>query len=358
MSLTLPGEVAWVLDLLGYEWPEANEDDIHAAAEAWRTFANEIAQLENRGLTTAQQVLSANSGDAVDAFSASWRRFSDGGDGYLSDARETAEVIAFALDAVAIEVVVSKLMVIAQLVALAFEIISAQAAAPFTFGLSEAGALGATQITRLAVREILNKLKQAIVEKVTQIIEKASVKAIKELAVDFLKHKAKDLIVDTVQEKAKEKAKELVVDTAKDAFKQGVTTAAQDVVRQGVNVHYGAQDGYDLRGAVGKGVDKSEEVVQDKVKETKEQVTGLPGKATDPNTYIDAATEKGKEALGDKIQPHIDRIAGQNAAEATDGGSGEGGDGGTSGEGGDGTSGENNDGSGSTPRRTVRSVFG
>ncbi|MDX6315559.1 MAG: hypothetical protein QOF44_5023, partial [Streptomyces sp.] len=168
----------------------------------------------------------------------------------------------------------------------------------------------------------------------------------------------KDLIVDTVKEKAKEKAKELIVDTAKDAFKQGVTTAAQDVVRQGVNVHYGAQDGYDLRGAVGKGVDKGEEVVQDKVKETEEQVTGLPGKATDPNTYVDAATEKGKEALSNTIQPHVDRITGRNAAEATDGG-GEGGEGGTNGEGGDGgTGGENNDGAANTPRRTVRSVFG
>ena len=42
MALTLPDEVAWVLDLLGYSWPDADEDKIHEAAEAWRQFATAV----------------------------------------------------------------------------------------------------------------------------------------------------------------------------------------------------------------------------------------------------------------------------------------------------------------------------
>ncbi|MFH8350007.1 hypothetical protein [Streptomyces sp. NPDC018045] len=104
-------------------------------------------------------MVSANTGEAVDGFTEEWGAFSGspGSDHYLRDVRIAAETIASAFDAAAVAVLTSKIAIIVQLVALAVELITAQAAAPFTSGLSEAGAAGATHITRLAVCEILSK---------------------------------------------------------------------------------------------------------------------------------------------------------------------------------------------------------
>lgn len=71
----------------------------------------------------------------------------------------------------------AKAEVIVQLVVLAVELISAQAAAPFTLGLSEVGALGVTQVTRLAVRRLLDTLKREVVEAITTTMAEAARRA-------------------------------------------------------------------------------------------------------------------------------------------------------------------------------------
>jgi len=133
VSLTLPSEVAWVLDLLGYNWPDADEDKLHECAQVWRNFAESVNQASSQGSSATNEVVSANAGEAIEGFSREWGSFSgggDGGDNYLRDAAAAAEVIAVAFDAAAIAVLAGKIAVIVQLVMLAAEIIAAQAAAP------------------------------------------------------------------------------------------------------------------------------------------------------------------------------------------------------------------------------------
>jgi hypothetical protein len=48
--------------------------------------------------------------------------------------------------------------------------VAAQAAAPFTLGLSELGALGATQATRVVVRKILREVEEAAAEQIMSLI--------------------------------------------------------------------------------------------------------------------------------------------------------------------------------------------
>ncbi|WP_329123757.1 WXG100-like domain-containing protein [Streptomyces sp. NBC_01465] len=265
MSLTLPGEVAWVLGLLGYEWPEADEDKIVQTADAWRAFGAEVARLEEAGMTAAGAVRAANSGDATEAFDKEWQKYA--GDGYLGDAKFMAETIAIALDVVAVNVVISKVSVIAQLVALAFEIAAAQAAAPFTFGLSEAGAVGATQITRVVVRRVLDELEKVIVETITKTIKEASLQALKDMA------------------------RQAITDAAKEA----ATGVAQNLVEQGVKVNFGAQSGFDLKGAASEGLDTFKESATSGIKDgltgVKENIEGL----ADPRTYLQAATDRAGE---------------------------------------------------------------
>jgi hypothetical protein len=265
MSLTLPDEVAWVLGLLGYEWPEADEDKIVQTADAWRAFGAEVARLEEAGMTAAGAVRAANSGDASEAFEKEWQKYA--GDGYLGDAKFMAETIAIALDVVAVNVVISKVSVIAQLIALAFEIAAAQAAAPFTFGLSEAGAVGATQVTRVIVRRVLKELEEVIVETITKTLKEASLQALKDMV------------------------KQAVTDAAKEA----ATGMAQNLVEQGVKVNFGAQSGFDLKGVATEGLNTFEEKATSGIKDgltgVKDNIEGL----ADPRTYLQAATDRAGE---------------------------------------------------------------
>lgn len=113
--------------MLGFNWPHADEDKMMECAQVWRDFAAEIAEHQARGRTYASNVLGENSGDAIEGFSKAWEKLG-GNSGYLNDAREAAEIIAFTFEAAAMLVLGMKVAVIVQLVILATEIIAAQAA--------------------------------------------------------------------------------------------------------------------------------------------------------------------------------------------------------------------------------------
>ncbi|MEU9488550.1 toxin glutamine deamidase domain-containing protein [Streptomyces decoyicus] len=186
MSLMLPDWLEWVLEMLGYDWPTGDEDKMNESADRWREFANAVEQLQSEGVSAAGTVLSANSGDSIDGFSRTWEKFSGNGSGYLDDARTAAELIAFALNAGSGVIIGMKVAVIAQLAILAAEIIAAQAAAPFTLGLSEIGAAGATQATRLIVRRILKEAREALVEAIVETVKEPAVSALEAMISDAI----------------------------------------------------------------------------------------------------------------------------------------------------------------------------
>ncbi|MEV6565449.1 hypothetical protein [Streptomyces kronopolitis] len=189
-AIMLPKEVDWVLDLLGFQWPDVDEDKMREAARAWSDFADAVRRHQQHGDTAANTVRGANSGEAVDAFGTAWKKV---GDGYLDDAAEAAVVLAVVLDVVSTIVMVMKFAVIAQLLALAVEFAVAQAAAPVTLGASEAGAAAATATTRVMVRQIFNEAKTKIIQAVKDALEKKAVKETKELLQDLAKDLGKDM---------------------------------------------------------------------------------------------------------------------------------------------------------------------
>ncbi|MCZ1006552.1 toxin glutamine deamidase domain-containing protein [Streptomyces lydicus] len=199
--LNPPVAVEWVLEMLGFDWPAADEDMLFECAQIWRQFGFEVAEHQARGTQIAGNVLAANSGDAIEGFTKTWEKFS-GGSGYFDDAQQAAEVIAFTFEAAATIVIAMKVAVIAQLVILACEIAAAQATAPFTLGLSELGGAAAT----LATREVVRKL---------------------------LKKAAKQLL-------------EAALECAKEPFVSALQAIASDLIAQTVNQNFGAQNGYDL----------------------------------------------------------------------------------------------------------------
>ncbi|MFJ9727833.1 PE-PGRS family protein [Streptomyces sp. NPDC101209] len=331
MALTLPSELVWVLDLLGYSWPEADEDALHQVAETWRDFGRTLEEIQAAGEGYARTVVAGNSGTAVDGFSKAWGAYtgSGGDDRYLPDAQLACEVIALAFDAAAIAVLTAKLAVIAQLIALAVEIIAAQASAPFTFGLSEVGALGATQATRVIVRELLNKLRQEVMQAITKAMEHATMDALKKIAKEQLekvtKEKVKQFAKDKIKEEAKKFVQEKVVDAAKEKAKDAAIGMAQNIGQQSIETYFDERSGIDF----GETTDVAKDAAGEYVDGLKNEVRGGEGSTlagyTDVQGHVDgavdAATEKVTGAVGNRVQHGVDALSGHGGqgAEASDG---------------------------------------
>ncbi|GCD42621.1 PE-PGRS family protein [Streptomyces paromomycinus] len=348
MALTLPGEVVWVLDLLGYRWPEADEDKLMECGRAWLDFAAQVGRTDGRGECAVREVTGGSSGEAVRRFTDEWENFSGGPGSYLTDARIAAQVIGVAFEVAAAAVFAAKAEVVAQLVVLAVELIAAQAAAPFTFGLSEIGALGVTQATRLVVRRLLDTLKREVVEAVTEAMADAAKKGVREVASEFVKHQVKNFATDY----ARKAVQDIVVDPAKEKAIGIVTGAGQNIAQQGIESHFGARAGVDLGdtvdgaqeecakqfGTVRGGEFTAGEYVVGAPSGPGERAGGLAG-LLDPATHrdrlIDGATEAGTNAAAVRAREAVQRGRGGEGGSGGDGDGGRGGGGGGEGGGGE-----------------------
>jgi hypothetical protein len=167
MSLMLPEELSSVLNLLGFNWPEADEDKLQEAAQHWWDFASEVGQIKETAHRHASQVVAGNTGASVDAFHQHWQQV----EANLGNAQEAAEVVAGVLEAFAAVVVGVKLEVIYQLGLLLAEIGVDTIGAFFTFGATELAAAGEVVITRGIVKVILDRIVEHIVQEVTHRLE-------------------------------------------------------------------------------------------------------------------------------------------------------------------------------------------
>lgn len=183
MGVVLPDEAAWVLDLIGVEWPNVDEDDYRDMADSLRTFAARTRDGKDATARVVQEFLEGNEGPATGAFQAHWSKVSDT---HLERLAEAADLGAMGLDGAAVAVAGAKVAAIVQLGILAAEIIAAQAAAPFTLGLSELGALGATQATRVIVRRLLKEAEQLLVEELMAVATGPVFSALGNMAADLV----------------------------------------------------------------------------------------------------------------------------------------------------------------------------
>ncbi|MEW2435061.1 YwqJ-related putative deaminase [Streptomyces caniferus] len=167
MGLVLPGWADEILDIIGVPWPNVDEDDYRDMADAMREFADDIDGGSNEAHQAVQGLVSSAGGSlAVEALNAHWGKINGT---HLRNLGECGRLAATAMDGVALLIEGAKVGAIVQLGILAAEVIAAQAAAPFTLGLSEIGALAGTQVTRLAVRRIFKEVCQQVAEQVISI---------------------------------------------------------------------------------------------------------------------------------------------------------------------------------------------
>jgi hypothetical protein len=193
VSIQLPDKLAWVLNLLGFMWPEADEDKLRACAQAWRDFGAELERIKLDARLVAADVTAENQGDSIDSFERYWQGIGGTG-GDFDRAKEAADHMATVLGepfGMAALVEGMKIAILAQLTLLAGEVGADQLFAVVTLGGSEAVAAGEVIVTRLILRriiedvihrierEIVEQLKGHVKELLRKILGKALRRAVK-----------------------------------------------------------------------------------------------------------------------------------------------------------------------------------
>lgn len=135
MGLDIPSELAGLLSMLGYEWPESDEESIFNLAGEWTGMADQISGKVESLNAAAKTLIENNIGADIDAFSEEWED-AESAARNIADAADPTNIINIGLTIAAGIVLALKVQVIVQLVMLAFQIAQAIATAAVTFGAS------------------------------------------------------------------------------------------------------------------------------------------------------------------------------------------------------------------------------
>jgi uncharacterized protein YukE len=172
----LPSELAWVLNLCGFMWPNIDEDKLRACAVTDRNLAVQVDTASTHTDTAGTIITTRNKGATATAFGAHAQKVSV----HLGRLKQVYDTVASALDLIADVVEGAKIAVIAQLAALAAEIAAAAAATIFTFGLSDALGLAATAVTKITLQQILDEMERQIIKFAEMVVVGGALSALLE----------------------------------------------------------------------------------------------------------------------------------------------------------------------------------
>ncbi|HZB30626.1 MAG TPA: hypothetical protein VE465_10710 [Streptosporangiaceae bacterium] len=161
MGLQIPGELADLLNELGYTWPKSDETKLVELGRHWMDYGGKVQGLVGDAEGGAGRVWPENAGQAIEAFRAKW----DGENSALAVTRDGAtgaQVVGAALFVCAAIVLALKINVIVQLTILLIEIIQAIATAAPTFGASLLEIPVFKKLADIAINLIINQAMEAI----------------------------------------------------------------------------------------------------------------------------------------------------------------------------------------------------
>ena len=72
MGITLPGDLVWVLSLIGVNWPDVDEDKLRATGTHFRQYADAVESARRSGDTHISGVPQQNEGAAAEALVDKW----------------------------------------------------------------------------------------------------------------------------------------------------------------------------------------------------------------------------------------------------------------------------------------------
>jgi hypothetical protein len=153
MTVQLPGHLVDALSLLGFDWPDSDEDKLDEMGQAWTRFAATLRALVDEADRHAQAVWTGSHGEAIEAFQKSWTGPSAPATN-LRDAAEAAALIAVGLSTAAKIVLMLKAKFLVEVAAFARTVYIAAMAAKTPW--SAVGAAAAVIIHKIIVTQALN----------------------------------------------------------------------------------------------------------------------------------------------------------------------------------------------------------
>jgi len=163
--MELPHPVVKLLSFIGVTWPEINEDKVRELADHVRDFAAKVDDTHQSATATLKTLNSGYQGASYDAMIAKWAQMSDT---HMSELHTACQTVATALDMAATAITGLKAAAIAELVGLGAAFIADQAAAAFTFGLSEAALPAIEAAARLIMKKLVKDLEDQLVGQVVE----------------------------------------------------------------------------------------------------------------------------------------------------------------------------------------------
>ncbi|MER5640154.1 WXG100 family type VII secretion target [Kitasatospora sp. NPDC002227] len=167
MAIELPGEVVTLLNFIGINWPQVNEDKVREFASHVREFAENVQNTHQDSTATVQALGEAYQGASYEALLAKWGQLSGS---HMNELVQGCHTVATALDVAADVIVAMKGEAIAELLVLAASFVADQAAAVATFGLAEAAMIAIEEAAKKLVNFLEQQLEQYIIG---QVIEAA-----------------------------------------------------------------------------------------------------------------------------------------------------------------------------------------
>ena len=158
MTLQIPAELAGILDWLGMQWPQFDEDKGYEAAQAWSDAIAQLVQNAEQGNAAAQSVNFAVQSTTSQAFNDYWDKWTGSADAYYGGAATHAQQVAALLIDASDNAQWAKVNIIAQLVVLAIVIARDIALAFITDGLSLTDMFIEAGITRELIARILDSI--------------------------------------------------------------------------------------------------------------------------------------------------------------------------------------------------------
>jgi len=161
MGMQLPSELVSILGMLGYDWPESDEEKLFDLAGTWTGMAETISGSVEELNSAARTVIDNNYGSDIDAFSAEWDDEESSGRN-IGDTSDPSNVIGIGLTIAAGLILALKIQVIVQLALLAFQIAQAIATAVVTFGASLLQIPIFKTITGMIIDQLVGMATQAV----------------------------------------------------------------------------------------------------------------------------------------------------------------------------------------------------
>lgn len=135
MAVMLPPELSKFLNMIGFEWPEGNEDKVFDWSQKWTSYGQEVTSIKDASVQAHDSVMQANAGPGVQAFSKNFTSEEQAGK-IVKNLGTAATITGGCLIAIAMAIVALKVVFVVNLTIFAIEVASAIAAAIPTFGAS------------------------------------------------------------------------------------------------------------------------------------------------------------------------------------------------------------------------------